>query len=114
MLDVARHVLSFYQVSPLRIELLGDHGGFSGASLFLIHTAASDLCLKAWPPGVTDDDFASIHGLEFAARRAGLDFVPVPISTRAADRTGRTWASYAGRLWDLTTWQPGKADFRED
>src|SRR5262249_28508440 len=48
------------------------------------------------------------------ARRAGLDFVPVPISTRAADRTGRTWVSHAGRLWDLTTWQPGKADFRED
>jgi homoserine kinase type II len=41
------------------------------------------------------------------ARSAGLSFVPAVIA--AAD--GRDCVEHAGRLWDLTEWLPGKADF---
>jgi homoserine kinase type II len=42
-----------------------------------------------------------------AACEQGLTFVPVVV--RAA--SGRTWVERGGRLWDLTTWMPGTADF---
>jgi Ser/Thr protein kinase RdoA (MazF antagonist) len=41
------------------------------------------------------------------ARRAELPFVPAVIPTTH----GATWAERAGRLWDLTRWLPGQADF---
>jgi homoserine kinase type II len=31
-----------------------------------------------------------------------------------ADRQGRTFVRYAGHLWELTYWMPGRADFRSD
>ena len=44
-----------------------------------------------------------------AARTAGLDFVPAV----AAKASGETWTDHGGRLWDLTSWLPGRADFQE-
>jgi Ser/Thr protein kinase RdoA (MazF antagonist) len=38
---------------------------------------------------------------------AGLDFVPKLCSTPAH----ATWVEHQGRLWDLTSWMPGRADF---
>jgi Ser/Thr protein kinase RdoA (MazF antagonist) len=43
------------------------------------------------------------------AQRDGLTFVPDVMS---AD-DGLTWVEYSGRLWDLTSWMPGKADFHD-
>jgi Ser/Thr protein kinase RdoA (MazF antagonist) len=42
-----------------------------------------------------------------SAREAGLGFVPKVMTT--VRRT--TWVETADRLWDLTTWMPGRADF---
>src|SRR5262249_40694376 len=43
------------------------------------------------------------------ARDAGLDFVPKVFAT--GDQA--TTVALAGRLWDLTGWLPGRADFHE-
>jgi Ser/Thr protein kinase RdoA (MazF antagonist) len=43
------------------------------------------------------------------ARSAGLPFVPAVFPARS----GLTWVEHAGRLWDLTTWLPGEADFHQ-
>src|SRR5205823_4936419 len=68
-------------------------------------TAERSLCLRAWPADVTPPRLAAIHAAMHLAR--GLDFVPQPLPTT----NGPTWVQHAGRLFDLTTWMPGQADF---
>jgi Ser/Thr protein kinase RdoA (MazF antagonist) len=66
--------------------------------------------LRAWPPNfLPSDRLVAIHGLMRTARRAGLVFVPAVCSTPA----GTTWLEAAGRLWDLTSWLPGRPDFHD-
>jgi Ser/Thr protein kinase RdoA (MazF antagonist) len=91
-----------------RPQPLGNHGGFSGARLWRVEAGGQSFCLRAWPAHQSDPsrlDF--LHGLMRQARSAGLPFVPDVIA--AAD--GRDHVAHAGRLWDLTEWLPGKADF---
>src|SRR5262249_14537790 len=62
-----------------------------------------------WPlNGPTADQLHAIHTLMNKARERGLGFVPAVCRTR----DGRSCAKAAGRLWDLTQWLPGRADFR--
>jgi Ser/Thr protein kinase RdoA (MazF antagonist) len=109
---VAREVLRRY---PLIYQedcliALGNCGGFSGARLWRVEGTAGIYCLRAWPFGEPSRERLSwIHQLQQRARTAGLDFVPAVAATKA----GTTWLEYTGRLWDLTTWMPGKADFHE-
>ncbi len=108
----ARLVLSRFAGLPPapRLVFLGNRGGFSGARLWRVESAAGPFCLRAWPAGgMTPDRLARIHGLMQAARQAGLDFVPAVV--RAAD--GMTWVEHAGRLWELAAWMPGRADFHD-
>jgi homoserine kinase type II len=87
---------------------LGNRGGFSGARLWRVEAAGQAFCLRAWPQSQSDPsrlDF--LHGLMRQARSAGLAFVPGVIA--ASD--GRDHAEHAGRLWDLTDWMPGRADY---
>lgn len=89
---------------------LGNRGGFSGARLWRIDGAAGAYCLRAWPSGdPAPQRLHWIHGLMKAARGADLEFVPAI----AATEDGRSWVTHAGRLWDLTSWMPGRADFQE-
>jgi homoserine kinase type II len=88
---------------------LGSAGGFSGARVWRGTTAdGRELCLKAHPPGA---EFVRlerlIHGLMSVARWAGSEFVPLVECTRR----GRTVVEAADRVWDVTEWKPGKADF---
>jgi Ser/Thr protein kinase RdoA (MazF antagonist) len=48
-----------------------------------------------------------IHALMARARSRGLNFVPsvFPVAP------GFTWLEHDGRLWDLTEWMPGAADY---
>ncbi|HZT81777.1 MAG TPA: phosphotransferase [Gemmataceae bacterium] len=85
---------------------LGNRGGFSGARLWRLD-GNPPLCLRAWPPAVTS--LKAIHWLMIHARRSGLSFVPAVFATR----DGRTFVEAAGRLWDLTEWMPGRADFHD-
>jgi len=85
---------------------LGNHGGFSGAQLWRIDTAAGALCLKAWPAGARSlDDLRWIHQL--LMRGNGFAWLPRVLATRQAETLVRA----QDRLWELTTWMPGLADF---
>jgi homoserine kinase type II len=91
---------------PTSFTLLGNRGGFSGARLWRGRSSSGEpLCLRAWPIATTPDQLARIHRSLRAA--AGLLFVP----RVRADRTGAAWVEHSGRLWDLTDWMPGRADF---
>ena len=105
--DVLRH----YPALPWqRCQFLGNRGGFSGAHLWRLQSAAGEFCLKEWPAGdLAADQLASIHGLLNSARRAGIDFVPNVTATT----TGASVVIHDGRLWDLSTWLPGSADFHD-
>jgi homoserine kinase type II len=88
----------------------GNRGGFSGARLWRVECFVGPLCLRAWPSsGPPPERLAWIHGLMEQAGRAGLDFVP----SLFRSRDSRTWREQDGRLWELTSWMPGRADFRE-
>jgi Ser/Thr protein kinase RdoA (MazF antagonist) len=88
-------------------DCLGNHGGFSGARLWRLRQG--NLCLKAWPAdGISPEYLTNIHELMRLARVTGLTFVPHVLRTHR----GRSVVEYAGRLWDLTTWMPGVADFQ--
>jgi Ser/Thr protein kinase RdoA (MazF antagonist) len=101
-------VLARFGVASIELHALGNHGGFSGARLWRVRTATGDWCLKAWPPGSMDAvRLAGIHALMRQARDAGLPLIPVPF----AAPNGSTCVESAGRVWDLITWMPGRADY---
>jgi Ser/Thr protein kinase RdoA (MazF antagonist) len=103
-------VLARFGVSATRLHALGNHGGFSGAWLWRIETDHGEWCLKAWPPGGSDlGRLKEIHRLMRQASDSGLLFVPLPLA--APD--GVTGVEAGNRLWDLTTWMQGRADYRQ-
>lgn len=84
-------------------------GGFSGARLWRLTAPGADFCLRAWPTRDPDRErLRQIHRWMMQARQSGLSFVPPLLTTRS----GATWVKHAGRLWELTAWMPGQADFR--
>src|ERR1700722_19821092 len=108
-LDPAAAVLAHYPalLRPSAFSL-GNRGGFSGARLWLVHSAAGPLCLRAWPPEATTERLAFRHHLMHIDRPQGLSSVP----TVVAATSGATVVSSAGRLWELQEWLPGQADYR--
>lgn len=106
-----RRVLSAYPpvVANARWVPLGSAGGFSGASVWHGLTAKSyDLCLKVHGQGAEAARLERVlHRWMFAARTAGLDFVPRVEFTS----DGRTVIEADGRVWDAIEWMPGAADF---
>lgn len=90
-----------------RLEFLGNGGGFSGARLWRCVADRAAYCLRAWPTGTAPQLLDRLHSLMNCAVRCGLDFVPAVCATRA----GPTWLEHEGRLWELTRWLPGQADF---
>ena len=93
------------QATPLPL----DHGGFSGTALWHIDGSAGSFCLRAWPPAESWERMRFRHRLMVTARRAGLLFVP----TVFAALDGATAIERGGRLWDVTEWMPGRADFHQ-
>jgi Ser/Thr protein kinase RdoA (MazF antagonist) len=90
------------------LTFLSNHGGFSGARLWRVQTRDRRLCLRAWPPlPKLGEHLTFIHGLMNGARDRGLPFVPQVHQTAQ----GATFVPAAGRLWDLTGWMEGRADF---
>jgi Ser/Thr protein kinase RdoA (MazF antagonist) len=92
------------------LTFLSNHGGFSGARLWRVETPGRRFCLRAWPPLAKLDEYlAFIHRLMTGARERGLGFVPQVHSTAQS----ATFVFAAGRLWDLTDWMEGRADFQQ-
>lgn len=89
---------------------LGHCGGFSGARLWRVETAAGAFCLRAWPTdGPPAEILRAIHHRMRAATDAGLEFVPCVLTNAA----GTTVTLHADRQWEVTSWMPGRADFHE-
>ena len=110
----AREVLGFYpaHVRSAAWTPLGNAGGFSGARLWRGESPAGRFCLRAWPEGhMTAAQLRPIHDLMNAARSSAvsLSFVPRLQTTSF----GTTWVEEAGRLWEVTDWMPGRADFHD-
>jgi Ser/Thr protein kinase RdoA (MazF antagonist) len=106
----ARKVLQRYSrwLRPTLLVTLGNAGGFSGARLWRIECVNGAACLRAWPAGsMTSDALTFLHSLMRQARGQGLHFVPAIHPTD----DGATWIQHGGRLWELSTWQTGRADF---
>ena len=105
---VAHHVLQHYPFGAHHLTALGNHGGFTGARLWRLQGDGGAFCLRAWPASdPSQDRLRWIHNLMGRARDEGLQFVPAICRTR----DGQTFVESAGRLWELTTWMPGQADF---
>jgi Ser/Thr protein kinase RdoA (MazF antagonist) len=109
--DVPTIVLEQFPAATIDApQALGNHGGFSGARLWKVRGFDGPLCLRAWPQGTSPAGLHFIHTEMGRARTHGLDYVPLVCRTRSAN----TCVEHAGRLWDLTTWMPGCADFEAD
>src|SRR5262245_14503173 len=95
---VSRDVLRCYAVvGPVTALIpLGSGGGFSGARIWRVETAADRYCLKLWPPGTTPSLLAAIHAAMSEAVAAGLAFVPRVMIAEA----GLSCVPHAGGLWD--------------
>lgn len=108
LLDLAAcEVVRRYPLSAVPLPL-GPGSGFSGARLWRITDAAGAYCLRVWPGGdLTLDRVRELHRLMALARQSGLTFVPCVLQTRS----GATWVNHVGRLWEITAWMPGQADF---
>lgn len=110
-LDDALLVLSQYLLPTLSLTSLGNRGGFSGAKLWRCHSRDADFCLRCWPDATTTAQLACIHQRMIEASEvARLSFVPRVLRTRK----NTSFVEHLGRLWDLTTWMPGDADFHRD
>jgi homoserine kinase type II len=88
---------------------LGNRGGFSGARLWQVAGETGRFCLRAWPPHMSAASVDRLHRLTQHARSQRLAFVPAVYP--ASD--GATVVDVAERVWELTQWLPGKADYAE-
>ena len=105
-----REVLAQYapQVMPLRVEALGNRGGFSGAAIWRVETMAGEFALRRWPQsGLPRVRIEGLHRLLDHVRSEGLRCVAVPLRTT----NSTTLVSTAGQLWQLEPWLPGVADY---
>jgi len=82
-------------------------GGFSGADVWRVDTAAGSCCLRRWPaesPGF--DRIRWIHAVLRHAHAAGCRFLPLPLQTDG----GATVVELHARHWELTNWIAGRSD----
>jgi homoserine kinase type II len=83
--------------------------GFSGSELWKVTAESGEYGLRRWPEGTTTQRLVFIHSFQRRLRDSGLNFVPVP-ATASGDQTS---VLRDGRLWELCSWMPGQADFRQ-
>lgn len=88
---------------------LGGAGGFSGASIWRGESAGEPLfCLKAWPHGYPSERLFTVHRwMRLARDRTSNGVVPAVVPCTHGD----TAVTHGGRVWDVTAWMPGTADF---
>lgn len=109
--DPVASVLAAYAPATgtvVRVESLGQHGGFSGAQLWRVTCARGLLCLRAAGPGESADHLWRRHGWMRRGSDAGLTFMPRLLTTGSGD----TVVLFDGRPCELMEWLPGQADYR--
>jgi Ser/Thr protein kinase RdoA (MazF antagonist) len=73
-----------------------------------VQTARGACCLRGWPAGdITPQRLGWRQRQLVRISRSGCDIVPLPL----AARHGATWVGVGERLWELSTWLPGQADY---
>jgi Ser/Thr protein kinase RdoA (MazF antagonist) len=110
--SIAAVVAQFPEVEPAaQIESLGNAGGFSGARFWRFSARGRLWCLRRWPAEhPSPRRLCFIHAVLRMAARNGCHFVPAPQTTHE----GATFVQYAGHLWEVTPWMPGRADFHDN
>jgi Ser/Thr protein kinase RdoA (MazF antagonist) len=89
-----------------RVDFLGTAGGLSGALLWRITSARGMLCLRRWTAQhPSAERLAFVHDVLRHVQRAGLSFVPAPLTTRR----DTTFVAHGKHLWELAPWLPGAA-----
>ena len=107
-----RQVLARYlpRIVPVRVEALGNRGGFSGAGIWRVITNAGDFALRQWPsPGLPSERIAGLHRLLEHLHGQGVTFVSVPLTTG-----GITVLRDIAHDWQLEPWMPGEANFHTE
>lgn len=109
MSEIAKILRSYpADCQPTEVEYLGNAGGLSGAQFWRLVAPRGALGLRCWPiEHPTPERLGFIHAVLQHAADRGIDFVPVPMATTRGD----TFYQQAGRLWELTPWLPGAADY---
>jgi Ser/Thr protein kinase RdoA (MazF antagonist) len=98
----------FPGVDPQDIECLGNAGGFSGACLWKITTQPGLLCVRKWPKShPSENALRHIHGLLQHATQQGMTELPAPL----LDGGGNSIVRHRARLYELTPWMPGQANY---
>ncbi len=93
---------------PDAIEYVGAAGGFSGACFWRLATPQGWLCVRRWPEGhPVPGHLRQIHEVLDLVAREGLHVVPVPLRTI----DGHTFVRSTDRLWEVTPWLPGEANY---
>lgn len=95
---------------PRAIEVPTATEGFSGAKLWRLDTPRGPLCLRRWPPGhPTADRLEFIQAVLWHVDQEGFCEVPLPLETQHH----HGYVLFAGHLWELTPWLPGRPDYRQ-
>ncbi|MBI3407816.1 MAG: phosphotransferase [Planctomycetes bacterium] len=103
-------VLSRYPAGlAATVQRIRHQSGFSGAQIWRTDGLLGSLCLRMWPANTLGRTLDNIHALLEAAASVNLEFVPKLIRTAR----GGSWLEIDEHIWELTTWRPGKSDFRE-
>jgi aminoglycoside phosphotransferase (APT) family kinase protein len=95
---VTAEVLARYGPAIAGLRWVPVEGGFSGALVW----RGDDFALKAYPPHVTPEHVAQVHG--WMRKAAHLPFVPAVVPTTSH----ATLATHAGRVWEVVGWMPGE------
>jgi Ser/Thr protein kinase RdoA (MazF antagonist) len=108
---IARDVIAHYPPALVAASWtpLGNAGGFSGARIWRGELADQRcFCLRAWPFGrISEGQLRGIHSAIAACR---LPIVPELVPLWGSQET---LVHCGGQLWEITSWMPGTADFRE-
>ncbi len=92
---------------PLSVSALENAGGMSGSLIWRVETGRGPLCLKAWPVETKSERLSFIHGVLRFIGDGQFRLAPIPVLSK----DGESFVTADRRLWDLTPWAPGAADF---
>jgi len=85
-------------------EPLTQHGGLSGARLWLGHADGEPAFVsKRYPASVTGVSLGEVQVQMLAAKQAAGEIVP----TVMPNADGQLWTAHSGRVWDVQTYRPG-------
>src|SRR5690606_16801520 len=101
----------------IRQELVAPHelrvgpmasGGLSGARIWQCQSPRGPVALRGWPSEhPTAERLSQTHIAMHVARQQGIEIVPAILG----NRQGKTFTSDGQRLWELTQWMSGVADY---